>query len=143
MLGGVPRGPNDGQQLVTNAQADHLVAMKLVDKDAVEDAPGHDSPLDRVDDDDASGTADEKAVAKAVKAELKRLRAEDADKLKLALADQERKGNDALDAELKRIREDGEAALAERLEEQVAEQDQAFEAKVAEAVAAKLAEDGK
>lgn len=142
IIAGLPRGPNDGRQLVTNAQADHLRDMRLVNPDAIEDAPDAFSALDRLDQDDEATkpAVDTKAVDKAVKAQLKTLRADDAEKLKTALAAQEAKGNEALDAELQRIRSDGESSLAEALERQTAEQNEKFAAQVDEAVKAKLAE---
>jgi len=52
MINGLPRSPAEGEVLVTNAQADHLVDMGQVKKDDVSDADGFLDPADRIDGDD-------------------------------------------------------------------------------------------
>lgn len=128
MIGNLPKGPNDGAQLVTNRVAAHLVANGDVLKDNVADADGDDP------DDEPAPVLDDKvfdkAVEKAVKSKLRELRDGDEKTLKQKMQDADK----ALDAELQRIRDEGENNLNAALEAQKAEQDAAFDELVAAAV---------
>lgn len=131
MIGALPKGPNDGAQLVTNKFARHLVDNGDVLEDNVEDADvlDPDEPEPAPPEDSKSF---DKAVEKAVRAKLKELRAGDEKALKKQLEE----GNKALDAEILRIREEGERSLSEALEQQKKQQDESFDDLVAEAVQA-------
>lgn len=133
MIGGLPKGPNDGPQTVTNVLARHLVDNGDVLKGDLEDAEDH--PGEVADDDVVEGKAFDRAVDKAVKAKLKELRAVDEKTLSDALEKQRVEGNAALDAEMKRIREEGDTLLSEALEAQQTEQNEAFEDRIAAALA--------
>ncbi|MEA3390030.1 MAG: hypothetical protein U9R64_12270 [Pseudomonadota bacterium] len=136
MINGLPKGPNDGPQTVTNALAKHLVDNGDVLEQNVLDAD-IDNPTEEPADDEAiSGKKFDRAVEKAVNAKLGHLRADHDKQLAAALDKQKAEGDAALEAELTRIREDGDRKLAEALEAQTAEQDAAFDQRVAEAVKA-------
>lgn len=113
MIGGLPKGPNDGQQLVTNAQAKHLVDNGDVDPDNVDDAEDH--PSETPEPDFAQG--DEKRIEAEVAKRLKAARKDDAKQLADALAKQQAEGDEALKAEIERIRKEGEDALAAAIAE--------------------------
>lgn len=132
MINGLPKGPNDGPQTVTNALARHLVDNGDVDKDDVLDAD-IDNPLEE--DEAPTGKAFDRAVDKAVKLKLKELRATDEKALADALSKQKSDGDAALEAEMARMREEGDKLLSDALDAQHEEQEAAFEERVAKAVA--------
>lgn len=136
MINGLPKGPNDGPQTVTNALAKHLVDNGDVLQENVSDADIDDPAEVPADDEVFAGKAFDRAVDKAVKAKLRDLRAEYDKALADALDKQKAEGDAALEAELTRIREDGERQLAEALQAQTNEQDAAFDQRVADAVKA-------
>lgn len=132
MINGLPKGPNDGPQTVTNALARHLIENGDVLKADVIDA---DIENPSEEEESFEGKAFDRAVDKAVKARLKELRSGD-DKLLLeALQKQKSDGDAALEAEMTRIREEGDKLLAEALDAQQAEQEAAFDDRVAAAAA--------
>lgn len=132
MINGLPKGPNDGPQTVTNAHARHLVDNGDVLKEDVIDA-GIDDPAEETE--TVEGKAFDRAVEKAVKARLKELRAADEKTLADVLQKQKADGDAALETEMTRIREEGDKLLAEALDAQQAEQEAAFDERVATAVA--------
>ncbi|WP_122927940.1 hypothetical protein [Sphingobium sp. LF-16] len=132
MINGLPKGPNDGPQTVTNAYARHLVDNGDVDKNDVLDADIND-PSEETE--VVEGKAFDRAVDRAVKLKLKELRAGDEKTLADALQKQKSEGDTALEAEMTRIREEGDKLLSEALDAQQAEQDAAFEERVAAAAA--------
>lgn len=136
MINGLPKGPNDGPQTVTNALAKHLVDNGDVLKENVLDAEIDNPAEEPADEESFAGKAFDRAVDKAVKAKMRDLRADYDKHLADALDKQKAEGDAALEAELTRIREDGERQLAEALQAQTAEQDAAFEERVTEAVKA-------
>ncbi|MBJ7441522.1 MAG: hypothetical protein JHD35_21240 [Sphingopyxis sp.] len=136
MINGLPKGPNDGPQTVTNALAKHLVDNGDVLEENVLDAE-IDNPAEEPAENEAfAGKAFDRAVDKAIKAKLRDLRADYDKQLADAFSRQKAEGDAALEAEMTRILEGGERQLAQALEAQTAEQDAAFEQRVAEAVKA-------
>jgi hypothetical protein len=128
MLNDVPKGPNDGLQLVTNRVARHLVSNGDVLEENVTDADGADPDDGDLDD----VPVEQKALDRAVKAKLRELRAEG----EKAIKAKEEALDKALAAEIERFREEGDARLATALAEQEAAQTEVFAARVAAAVEA-------